>query len=163
MFPGLLLLWALLSLWSPRFYSFCRFFYNIFTLPFLLNCVSDFHSLLYNLPHKQKHASPCQLCVQVPLHWAVSVSDSHFHIPRYSMPGEAAVSCLLLGLTHITQKMQQRKGSQTDHMNGLRCCPFLEPPRTTVNKLFPTVKITILPKAICRLNASPYQWCVSQN
>ena len=48
--------------------------------------------------------------------WAVSVFDSHFHIPQYyHMPGEATI---FLSASHFDPrhtKMKQREGSQTDH------------------------------------------------
>ena len=106
------------------FYSFYRFFSNIFSSPFFFE-VSFITSILYCLiflrststhTHRHTHKFPYKLCVQVLFDGAVSVFDSHFRIPQcYHMPGEAT---LFLSASHFDPrhtKMKQKQGSQTDH------------------------------------------------
>ena len=104
---------------DPLFYSFYRFLqYFLFT--FFFSMFHHFHSLLFNLSQKHKYT---HTHTQVPIQalclgavWAVSVFDSHFHIPQYyHMPGEATI---FLSASHFDPhhtKMKQKEGSQTDH------------------------------------------------
>ena len=48
--------------------------------------------------------------------WAVSVFDSHFHIPQYyHMPGEATIFLSASPFDPQYTKMKQKEGSQTEH------------------------------------------------
>ena len=165
MFPGLLLPWALLSLFVSKFLFFYRFVYNIFTLNFFLNYVSllPFLTCIMFLrstsTHPQVPTSP--LCLGAV--WlgclCIWLTFSYSTVLPHARKGNYFPVCFSFWPTSHKNVAKGRVAA--DHLNALRCWPFLEPPKTTLNKF--AVKITILPKAICRLNASPFQWCFSQN
>ena len=159
--------WSLAPLSSPfsfvsKFLFFYRFVYNIFTLTFFLNYVS----LL-----------PFLTCIMF-----LRSTSTHPQVPTSALClGAVWLGCLCVWLTfsYSTMLPHARRGNYfpvcfscwpTSHKNVAKgrvagrpseCFKMLAFPRTTLNKF--AVKITILPKAICRLNASPFQWCFSQN
>ena len=104
---------------DPLFYSFYRFFYNIFFLPFVFwSMFHHFHSLLFNLSQKHKfthththtssHTSSVFRCCLTGL----SLCLTHIFIFHNitTCQERQPFSCLLLLLTHITLKWSKRKG-----------------------------------------------------
>ena len=207
MFPGLLLPWALLSLLSPNFYSFYRFFYNIFSLPIFLVCFIT--SIIYCLIFLRSTSSHTHTHTQVPIQalclgavWlgclCVWLIFSYSTILPHARTGNHFPVCFSFWPTLHQNEVKGRVADRP--LNALRCWPFRitshvfqsirtlashlapssghkEPqagkirsdlmnliksdliqcghhiPRTTLNKPFPAVKLTVLTKVIYRFDA----------
>ena len=107
---------------DPLFYSFYRFFYNIFSLPFFWSMFHHFHSLLFNLSQKHKythththththtssHTSSVFRCCLTGL----SLCLTHIFIFHNitTCQERQPFSFLLLILTHVTLKWSKSKG-----------------------------------------------------
>ena len=73
-------------------------------------------SILYCIIFSEDQVHTHVLCVQVLFDWAVSVFDSHFHIPQYyHMPREATIFLSASPFDPHYTKMKQKEGLQTDH------------------------------------------------
>ena len=104
--------WSLAPRSSPLlqlFYSFYRFFYNTFTLPFFF--LTMFHSfLVHSFSEAQVHTQvPNQLCVK---RCFTGLSLTHVFIFHNitTCQERQLFACLLLILTHITPQWSKRKG-----------------------------------------------------
>ena len=103
---------------DPLFYSFYRFFYNIFFLPFVFwSMFHHFHSLLFNLFQKTKYtltSSVFRCCLT-----GLSLCLTHIFIFHNitTCQDRQPSSCMLLLLTHITLKWSKRKG----HIQTTEC------------------------------------------
>ena len=113
MFPGLMLPWALLSLSSPTFYSFYRFLYTIFSLPFYFEVcfiTSIFYCIMF-LRRQSTHSYPHTSSVfRSCLTLSLCLTYIFIFHSITTCQARQTFSCLLLILTHVTLKWSKRKG-----------------------------------------------------
>lgn len=146
--------WSLAPWSSPLlqlFYSFYRFFYNTFTLPFFFKLCFVLFLCTLSQKHKCTHRFPTSSVLGTALLGCLWLTFSYSTILPHARRGNyLPVCCSFWPTSHHNEAKERVTGRPCD--GWFKMLAF---PRTALNKLFPAVKITILLKARCRLNASP--------